>query len=533
MAGTWKTFQAPDTPSGAFNADTMILLTDGSVLIHNGNDTNAITPCREWLRLTPDAQGNYATGTWSAVITMTNAREFFSSGVLKDGRVYVIGGEYSDDLADDTFNNPPTGQDCPLGEIFDPLTNSWSQLNKPSAFNWIRGDTTGCILADGRVLLGALQSSRTAVWDPTHGSWTETGLKFGAVTSPTKVSDCDEETWTLLTDGSVLTVEVAHPPAAEKYVPSLDAWVSAGQTPQRLVLTSLNQTAVDEIGPIVLLPNGTAFAIGATGHTAIYTPPSTGANQPGSWSVGPDFPADTSGNKLWPILTAIDAPACLLPSGKVLCVAGATYGEGQPATYWSGPTTFFEYDPATNSFTRLANQPATNSNDTWTARLLLLPTGEVLYSSQQNQIALHTPDPADGQPEPAWRPVITRLPQKMVPGQTYTISGTQLNGLSQAVSYGDDAQMATNYPLVQLKNSSSGAVVYLRTFNFSSMGVATGNTPQSASIQIPTGIQTGQWNMVVIANGIASDPVAVAVTDQALFIHDKTDYERTRKWKHE
>ncbi|HEV2581139.1 MAG TPA: hypothetical protein VGT44_09820, partial [Ktedonobacteraceae bacterium] len=110
MAGTWKTFQAPDTPSGVFSADTMILLTDGSVLIHNGNDTNAVTPCKEWLRLTPDAQGNYATGAWSGVIAMTNAREFFSSGVLRDGRVYVIGGEYSDDLADDTFNNPPTGQ---------------------------------------------------------------------------------------------------------------------------------------------------------------------------------------------------------------------------------------------------------------------------------------------------------------------------------------------------------------------------------------------------------------------------------------
>ena len=180
MAGTWKYFQAPDTPSGTCNADTMILLTDGSVLIHNGNDTNAITPCKEWLRLTPDAQGHYDTGTWSSVISMTNAREYFASGILLDGRVYAIGGEYSDDLANDTFNKPPTGEDLPLGEIFDPLTNTWSPLEKPATFNWIRGDAISCILANGHVLFGALQTSRSALWDSSTNTWTEAGLKFGA-----------------------------------------------------------------------------------------------------------------------------------------------------------------------------------------------------------------------------------------------------------------------------------------------------------------------------------------------------------------
>ena len=53
-------------------------------------------------------------------------------------------------------------------------------------------------------------------------------------------------------------------------------------------------------------------------------------------------------------------------------------------------------------------------------------------------------------------------------GRGYTISGTQLNGLSQAVSYGDDAQTATNYPIVQLSNAE-GDVKYLPTSNFSTM----------------------------------------------------------------
>ena len=40
---------------------------------------------------------------------------------------------------------------------------------------------------------------------------------------------------------------------------------------------------------------------------------------------------------------------------------------------------------------------------------------------------------------------------------TYTLRGTQLNGLNEGASYGDDAQMASNYPLVQL---TAGGAVY-------------------------------------------------------------------------
>jgi len=35
MPGTWTTFNAPNTSTGEFNADLMILLTDGSVLVRD------------------------------------------------------------------------------------------------------------------------------------------------------------------------------------------------------------------------------------------------------------------------------------------------------------------------------------------------------------------------------------------------------------------------------------------------------------------------------------------------------------------
>jgi hypothetical protein len=91
MAGKWTSFNAPNTSTGTFFGDIMILLTDGSVLVHNGY-VNALVNAKQWLRLTPDQNGEYETGTWSSEINMKFARQWFASGVLNDGRVFVIGG---------------------------------------------------------------------------------------------------------------------------------------------------------------------------------------------------------------------------------------------------------------------------------------------------------------------------------------------------------------------------------------------------------------------------------------------------------
>ena len=86
-----------------------------------------------------------------------------------------------------------------------------------------------------------------------------------------------------------------------------------------------------------------------------------------------------------------------------------------------------------------------------------------------------------------------------------------MNGLSQAVSYGDDAQMATNYPLVQFRHAASKKVHFCRTFDHSTMGVATGKKIHHTHFHVPHGIPVGHYEMVVIANGIHSHPVKVHV----------------------
>jgi hypothetical protein len=96
-------------------------------------------------------------------------------------------------------------------------------------------------------------------------------------------------------------------------------------------------------------------------------------------------------------------------------------------------------------------------------------------------------------------------------GDTYKISGTQFNGLTHGAAYGDDAQMDSNYPLVRITNKASRHVFYARTHDPSTMGVATGTKIVSTNFDVPSDMETGASNLVVVANGIPSASVDVTV----------------------
>lgn len=116
-----------------------------------------------------------------------------------------------------------------------------------------------------------------------------------------------------------------------------------------------------------------------------------------------------------------------------------------------------------------------------------------------------------GDPDPTWRPTIIDFPTHMVAGKAYTIGGIQLNGLSKACSYGDDAQMATNFPIIELVNATTSEIVCCRTFDFSTLGIATGAAIVTTSVEVSTDAKVGNNNMVVIVNGIASQPGSVHI----------------------
>jgi hypothetical protein len=190
---------------------------------------------------------------------------------------------------------------------------------------------------------------------------------------------------------------------------------------------------------------------------------------------------------------------------------------------------FFEFDGAT--LNPVPNPASAAAEPTYNARLLLLPSGQVLYANCTNTIEMYTPS---GGPQPGWRPHITEVPRHLHPGETFRLHGRQINGLSQAVAYGDDAQMATNYPLVRLFGAPSVGIVFCRTFDHSTMAVATGSAVHHTHFEVPRHLPHGDYELVVIANGIASDPVGVHVgaKEDAHAGHDR-DHDEHRERKHE
>src|SRR5260370_22967205 len=165
-----------------------------------------------WWKLTPDKNGHYLDGTWSPLAAGPNAPLFYASAVLRDGRVFVAGGEY----------NAGAQVDLLAAEIYDPVADAWSNLPTPAGWPNI-GDASCCVLPDGRILVGSIMDNRTAIYDPTANSWTPA--------SPKNNPRVSEETWTLLPDESVLTADCFGHPQTEKYVIAADQWVLCGATP--------------------------------------------------------------------------------------------------------------------------------------------------------------------------------------------------------------------------------------------------------------------------------------------------------------
>ncbi|HSC18939.1 MAG TPA: hypothetical protein VLC74_08500 [Rhizomicrobium sp.] len=448
------------------SAITQLLLTDGRVLVQGFSENN-------WWALTPDNTGSYVNGTWTQVASLPAGYVplYVASAVLADGRVVIAGGEYLN--GNFAFTNKSA--------IYDPVKNKWTDITPDKHLLPFIGDSAATVLADGRFMVGEKVKKADFVLDPKTLTWSE-------IVSDKKNDFNAEEGWTLLPDGSVLTFDVKDHPKAERYLPNKGKWVSAGSTvvdlrgPQNCCGNCIPYgpkgkcyDPPGEVGPAILRPDGTVFATGAipdgqnTAHTAIYDTATK------TWKAGPDVP---NGDQ------AADTFATLLTSGNVL-VEGSNSGQ------------FYEFDG-----TNLVRQ-SSSANGIYVP-LLLLPTGEVLIGGERIYRS-------DGTYQAAWAPTVTSSPGTVTRGSSYTISGTQFNGLSQANAFGDEDNQPTNYPLVRLTNNSTGHVFYMRTHDHSTMGVATGNKTVSTTFDVPSGIETGASKLVVVANGIPSQPVNVTV----------------------
>jgi hypothetical protein len=458
LTGSWTglTNLAPD------NIGTMMLLSDGTVMAQNAG---AAANQNRWYRLTPSSSGSYINGTWSTLASMSTQRLYYGSNILQDGRVFLVGGEYSGPALPRTDTN--------TGEIYNPLTNSWSAIQNFPQHNF--GDDPTEVLPDGRVLGGFESGPQTYIYNPATNTWTTTPA------NKLRNDQSDEEAWVKLPDNSILSYDVWSSIAtgtghAQRYVPSSNTWVDAGTLP---ALLSTNAVG-DEMGPGFLLPDGRVFYLGGNGNTAYYTPSTN------SWVAGPAIPGGRG---------ADDAPGAMLLNGNILFAADTPL--------FNGPTHVYEFTPGSGGGGTYADvtpsiSGLSTSGPSFTDRMLVLPTGQVLYTTGGNKLGIWTPN---GSLSASLAPAVSTISGA---GTTLSLTGTQLNGISEGASYGDDAEMSSNYPIVRYRPVTGSNVSYARTANWSLTGVATGSTSESVNFTIPS---RGIYLLNSIANGIASPTI--------------------------
>jgi len=486
LAASWTSVTAPPQSPGV-----MLQLTDGSVMVVANSDQQT------WMRLKPSASGDYAAGAWSLLAKMSTPRLYFASQVLPNGKVWVLGGEYSgSDLTKANWANS--------AEIYDPVTNSWS---KAASFPESQfGDGISILLPNGTIMAGSSETTKTYIYDPATDHWSPGASKTSGASGYNDASD--EESWILMPNGHVLTYDLfktidannGHG-YAESYDPVANAWskVSPVDGTAAGALPVLSSGALGwELGPGLLLQDGRVLIIGANEHTALYSPAIN------SWAAGPDIIGTLRNEPA--AFGADDAPGAILPNGHVIFAAdaGPTLGIFKP------PTQLFDFDPAgaggAGAISPLATpvpDPHLPSLPAFVTRMLVLPTGQLLFG-EPYQLFIYTPD---GAPNPALRPVINHIAYTS-PG-VFTLTGKQLNGQSVGAAYGDDNQMNENYPIVRLVNASG--VHYCRTTNWSKIAVGTSSALQTVNFTVPPGLAAGNYAAIVSGAGISSFPMSVYV----------------------
>jgi hypothetical protein len=478
----------PLVRSSPASPGTMLLLTDGTVMVQGFPDGG------RWMQLTPDSSGSYINGTWSFLAPMSIPRLYYALNVLPSGKVWLLGGEYSGVGLPSNWTA--------TGEMYDPLTNTWSPIasyppqpgcpgGRPACF----GDDPSMLLPGGKILAGNLLNGSTYIYDIASDTWA-----FAAAKQYNDRSD--EESWVKLPGNKVLTYDLFQSIAtsgsyAEQYDPVMNTWSSLSPSDGTAsgTIPQLSSPSIGyELGPIVRLRDGRIFVIGATGHTALYDPSTN------TWSAGPDIMGTLNGNPA--LFGADDAPGAVLPNGHVLFAADA----GPTLGTFHSPTQLFDYDPDANTIGPAS--PAIPdgllaTRSAYVTRMLMLPTGQVLFSDNSSQLWVYTPD---GAPLPAARPVINGVVYSG--GGTFTLTGQQLTGQSAGSAYGDDVESDENYPIVRLTNADG--VFYARATNWSTVDVAAG--PGTVDFTLHGGMMPGNYSLVVSGAGISSFPVFINIT---------------------
>src|ERR1700682_5601163 len=160
---------------------------------------------------------------------------------------------------------------------------------------------------------------------PLAAYFNEASLSWTELNQSTKFDEYDEEGWTLLPNGKVLTV---------------DAYVACPS--DQPACTAAGNSGSSDCEP---------------GHTAIYN------SVTGNWTKGPDFPNKDAAN---------DAPASIETNGKVIVIASPYSGT------FSAPSRFYEWNGS--NLNALLAPPNAVNDSSFVGHLLVLPTGQIMFT---------------------------------------------------------------------------------------------------------------------------------------------------------
>jgi hypothetical protein len=239
---------------------------------------------------------NPSTRSWSRGPNMAYARWYPTSITLSDGRILVVGGS----ITPTSFATIP--------EIYNPATNSWTQLNNAS----LRADYYPKLYQypnnSNRVFLTGANDGYSYYLDLTNGRWTRIGSGHGGMSSSSVMYLPGKIMWTGLGNRTfVIDLNQSNPTWRE----------TAPMAYSRTYLT------------LTILPDGKVLATGGSDDGS--NDPAHGVLQAEMWNPS---------TEKWSQLTPMQNPrmyhslAALLPDGRVF-VSGGGHGAGAPVAYFN------------------------------------------------------------------------------------------------------------------------------------------------------------------------------------------------------
>lgn len=389
--------------------------------------------------------------------------------------------------------DPSIGMNTGFAEKYTPATGVWTGISPadgtargtlPVLSSVPLGFELGPILRllDGRMLvIGANQ--HTALYNPSSNRWRPgpdmlADLTGPGGTIPNALFGADDAPAAILPNGHVYLLADPGPNPV-----SLNASTTAGSAsvtvPTTVGLQSTWSVAQADGTNSTIPPSAAIFSV----------------DSPTSFTLGT---LDASGN-----LVPVNA---LKTQANIGLVLGGIF---------SSPAQLFRFDPRGGTMTPIAG-PAGSllpTEPAFVARMLVLPTGQLMLSDSSNQLYVYTPDRSSA-PE-SLRPAISRV--QYAGDGVFELTGTQMNGQSEGAAYGDDDQMNENFPIVRLEDPATGNVYYCRTTNWDSVAVGGGNQPETVDFTLNPAIRPGSYELTVVGAGMASEPVKIHIRADELF----------------